>query len=117
MALKAGITGLFTFCLLTATVPALAQRTLPPDSAATPIQAVIVASDSSGLNKTAKDQGLSKPGRAALYSAVLPGAGQFYNKHYWKVPIVYAVIGTLGGFVIYNHNWYNRYSTAYLYRT
>ena len=24
------------------------------------------------------------PGRAALYSALLPGGGQFYNGHWWK---------------------------------
>ena len=34
------------------------------------------------------------PGRAALYSAVVPGLGQAYNEKYWKIPIVYA------GFII-----------------
>jgi hypothetical protein len=33
------------------------------------------------------------PRRASLYSAVLPGLGQAYNKKYWKMPLVY------GGFV------------------
>ena len=28
------------------------------------------------------------PGLALLFSALLPGAGQFYNESYWKIPIV-----------------------------
>ena len=28
------------------------------------------------------------PGLAMLLSAVIPGAGQFYNQSYWKVPVV-----------------------------
>jgi hypothetical protein len=28
------------------------------------------------------------PGLAMLFSAVIPGAGQFYNRSYWKVPVV-----------------------------
>ncbi len=45
--------------------------------------------------------------RATLYSAILPGAGQVYNKKYWKVPIVYAAIGIPAYFYFYNKNYYN----------
>ncbi len=30
------------------------------------------------------------PQTASIYSAVLPGLGQAYNKDYWKIPIIYA---------------------------
>lgn len=33
------------------------------------------------------------PGRATLYSLMLPGAGQVYNGRWWKVPLVYALEG------------------------
>jgi len=53
------------------------------------------------------------PARAAFYSAVLPGLGQAYNKKYWKVPIVYAALGTGIYFVVDNQTEYDRYQTAY----
>ncbi|WP_406684745.1 DUF5683 domain-containing protein [Seonamhaeicola sp. MEBiC1930] len=53
------------------------------------------------------------PAKAAFYSAVLPGLGQAYNKKYWKIPIVYAALGTGVYFYITNNNEYNRYRDAY----
>jgi hypothetical protein len=34
------------------------------------------------------------PWKAAMYSAILPGLGQAYNRKYWKIPILYAGIAT-----------------------
>ena len=53
------------------------------------------------------------PSKAAFYSAVLPGLGQVYNKRYWKVPIVYAVIGTGVYAYTYNDDLYDRFRTAF----
>lgn len=53
------------------------------------------------------------PSKAAFYSAILPGLGQAYNKKYWKIPIVYAAIGTGVYFYINNTNQLNRYRDAY----
>lgn len=53
------------------------------------------------------------PAKSAFYSALLPGLGQAYNKKYWKIPIVYAALGTS----IYSYTWnkkkYNEYRDAY----
>lgn len=53
------------------------------------------------------------PSRAAFYSAILPGLGQAYNKKYWKIPIVYAALGTGIYFYIDNNNEYKRYRDAF----
>ncbi len=63
------------------------------------------------------------PLKATLYSAVLPSAGQIYNgskkegsffRKYWKVPIVYAGIGTCVGFIVFNDNQYKIYKKEYI---
>jgi len=53
------------------------------------------------------------PAKATFYSAILPGLGQVYNKKYWKVPIIYAAMGTSMYFYIDNKNELERYQTAY----
>ncbi len=53
------------------------------------------------------------PSRAAFYSAILPGLGQAYNKKYWKIPIVYAALGTGIYFFIDNTSEYNKYRDIY----
>jgi hypothetical protein len=56
---------------------------------------------------------IHSPKRATIYSAILPGLGQAYNKKYWKIPIIYAGFGTIGYFIGWNNGFYNTYKLAY----
>jgi hypothetical protein len=56
------------------------------------------------------------PKKSALFSAILPGAGQIYNRQYWKVPIIYAGMAASFYFLIDNSNNYQRYRRAYIAR-
>ena len=53
---------------------------------------------------TAQENIVKIPTRAALYSTILPGAGQVYTKKYWKVPIIYAGLITSAYYIKENHN-------------
>ena len=43
------------------------------------------------------------PGRATLYSILLPGLGQAYNGEYWKIPVYYTGL-MISGYCLYNFN-------------
>lgn len=55
---------------------------------------------------------LHSPKKAAIYSAILPGLGQAYNKKYWKIPLIYAGFGTIGYFIGWNNGFYSTYKKA-----
>jgi hypothetical protein len=75
-----------------------------------------VVVDSGRVKKPKRDWNTWRPNpqRALWLALVLPGAGQIYNRKYWKLPIIY------GGFMgcIYALTWnnmmYKDYSQAYL---
>lgn len=50
---------------------------------------------------------------ATTLSTVCPGAGQFYNKSYWKVPIVVGGFATMIYIIDWNNRGYQRTKTAY----
>ncbi len=54
------------------------------------------------------------PRRATLLSAVVPGAGQIYNRKYWKAPIVWTGLGISYYFVQRNQKEYRRFQDNYL---
>ena len=108
--------------LLLGTVVCQAQVTepVPADSMtvadSTALVGVQLRADDSKLPKAGRDWSTWRPDpqRALWLALVLPGAGQIYNRKYWKLPIFY------GGFMgcIYALSWnnmmYKDYSQAYL---
>ncbi|MGN6194401.1 MAG: DUF5683 domain-containing protein [Ginsengibacter sp.] len=56
------------------------------------------------------------PHKALFRSAVLPGWGQWYNKKYWKIPIIYGALGVTTGIFLYNLKYYKLLRKAVQYR-
>ena len=53
------------------------------------------------------------PGKAAVYSALLPGLGQAYNGDWWHVPIWYGGLAVCGYSIHLNSIQYKRYHYVY----
>lgn len=51
----------------------------------------------------------NQPGKATIYSILLPGLGQIYNGEYWKLPIYWGAIITSYHFYALNNKNYKRY--------
>ncbi|MCW3072848.1 MAG: hypothetical protein JWO44_2738 [Bacteroidetes bacterium] len=52
------------------------------------------------------------PKKAATFSAIVPGAGQVYNKKYWKLPIIYGGFAGLAYSFQFNQSRYVKYRDA-----
>ena len=81
-----------------------------------PIDTTAIAMKSDSLQNTAeplKKKWIPNPQKSLWLSLIIPGAGQIYNRKYWKLPLVY------GGFVgcayalTWNGKMYKDYSQAY----
>ncbi|WP_379968845.1 DUF5683 domain-containing protein [Epilithonimonas sp. UC225_85] len=108
----------FSFCLGFSQVnpnDTIRVENHPKDSipAAKPFSEAQVIQDIDQKNAPPKVTKLS-PSKAGLYSAVLPGLGQFYNKKYWKIPIVWGAVGTGIGIALWNDKQYKRYRNAFV---
>jgi len=57
--------------------------------------------------------GWPSPHKATLWGFI-PGAGQIYNRKYWKLPIVYAGFGVTGYFALSNRTEYLKYKEAFI---
>jgi len=68
--------------------------------------------DSLGTDSTQKETKVVKntsARKASIYSAILPGLGQAYNKKYWKVPIIYVGLSGFAYLFYSNHQEYTYY--------
>ncbi len=63
------------------------------------------------------DEAVHSPRKATIYSAILPGLGQAYNKKYWKIPLIYIGFGAIGYFIDWNNDYYQLSKTAYKHLT
>ena len=54
------------------------------------------------------------PSTAAIFSAILPGSGQIYNRKYWKSPIVWGGLVFFGYRYVQENNRYLDAKDAYL---
>ncbi|MFL5728069.1 MAG: DUF5683 domain-containing protein [Cytophagaceae bacterium] len=55
----------------------------------------------------------SKSRKAAILSALAPGAGQLYNKKYWKAPIVWIGLGATGYLYYKNSTSFHAFKDEY----
>ena len=94
---------LFGYCL-TGSVECFSQT-----KADTTVQ--LIEEDSVTTKRRSK--GLTKPAIAAILSTILPGTGQIYNKTYWKVPIVYILMGGMIWLSVNAQYTYNHDATIY----
>jgi len=85
----------------------IGQNNFPVDT--TTVQDTIVKEDPYGMFSMFK----GNPGKAALYSLVLPSAGQIYNKRYWKVPVVIGAEAAAIYFLIQRTSTYNKWDTCW----
>jgi uncharacterized protein DUF5683 len=80
---------------------------------------ISVAQDSASkknptVSKPDTTKKIIKPRVAIIRSAVIPGWGQFTNKKYWKIPIVYAALGITTTIFFRNAKQYREARDAYV---
>jgi hypothetical protein len=82
------------------------------------LQAQLVDADTTKILTTEPlPEKVHSPRKATLYSAILPGLGQAYNRRYIKIPVIYIGFGVIGYFIDWNNDNYKINRTAYVHLT
>ena len=81
-------------------------------SSVTPTDSIVQTSATIDTTTSFQAYFAPKPKKALILSFVLPGAGQFYNKRWWKVPLVYGALGGMYAVVDYNQSLFRRFRDA-----
>jgi hypothetical protein len=71
------------------------------------------ALNNANLPEVVAQKWIPNPGKALRLGLVLPGAGQIYDRRWWKLPLVYAAYGGIIYAIDYNQGWLNRFKTAF----
>lgn len=74
---------------------------------------LLLCSSTWGYSQTQNSTTHHSPKFAGISSAIVPGTGQIYNQKYWKVPLIYAGLGTAGYFIYYNATVYSNFKNAF----
>lgn len=53
------------------------------------------------------------PKKTGMFSAIVPGLGQFHNKQYWKIPVIYVLVGASVYFLNDNIKNYNAFRAEF----
>jgi hypothetical protein len=77
------------------------------------LQQVIYSQDTLSFPKPHKHHFRAEPLKASMLAVALPGAGQIYNRKFWKIPVVYTGFGLLFYSASVNGKSYNTYIKAY----
>lgn len=88
------------------------DQTLPPADSVV-LSPKVSSQVQTGVDTLLRGKPKHSPRKALLLSMALPGLGQIYNRRYWKLPLIYAGLGTLGYFIVENNNTYQAFAEAY----
>jgi hypothetical protein len=71
------------------------------------------AQDTLSVSNHHRKEFKAEPLRATMLAVAFPGAGQIYNRKFWKIPVVYAGFGVLFYTAGMNSSRYSTYMKAY----